>query len=319
MRTILVSGASGIVGYGVLKSLRNQNLNLIGTSIYSESPANCFSDKFLLAPKTSDATYLDWLLSTIQHYRVDMIIPCIEDDMYLWNREREKLNKVTFPLLNSNPLIQLCRDKWLFYNHLIKYAPDYAIESSLDNNFMLLVKKFGLPFLLKPRQGFASKGIIYVNNLSTFSTYQHKIGTELMAQPIVGDNNHEYTVSAFFDKNSNLCCYNQLRRKLAKTGFTEFAETVSLNGIELILNRLSAIFKPVGPTNFQFRYASGKLKLLEINPRISSSTSIRSAFGYNESLMSIKYFIDGIVPSLLPSRKGKAFRFTEDFIIYSDI
>ena len=127
-----------------------------------------------------------------------MIIPCIEDDMYLWNREREKLNKVTFPLLNSNPLIQLCRDKWLFYNHLIKYAPDYAIESSLDNNFMLLVKKFGLPFLLKPRQGFASKGIIYVNNLSTFSTYQHKIGTELMAQPIVGDNDHEYTISAFF-------------------------------------------------------------------------------------------------------------------------
>ena len=33
MKTILVSGASGIVGYGILKSLKNCGYKLIGTTI----------------------------------------------------------------------------------------------------------------------------------------------------------------------------------------------------------------------------------------------------------------------------------------------
>ena len=51
--TILVSGASGIVGYGILRSLKNAGCTLIGTTIYEESPADCFSDIVEIAPKTS--------------------------------------------------------------------------------------------------------------------------------------------------------------------------------------------------------------------------------------------------------------------------
>ena len=57
------------------------------------------------------------------------------------------------------------------------------------------------------------------------------------------------------------------------------------------IKNLCEIFNPFGPTNFQFRYHEGNLKLLEINPRISSSTSIRMKFGYNESLMAVEYFL----------------------------
>ena len=68
MRTILVSGASGIVGYGVLRSLRraNQDFQLIGTSIYNDSVAQGFCDSFELAPPTDSPGYLEWLLNTIE-------------------------------------------------------------------------------------------------------------------------------------------------------------------------------------------------------------------------------------------------------------
>jgi carbamoyl-phosphate synthase large subunit len=56
--------------------------------------------------------------------------------------------------------------------------------------------------------------------------------------------------------------------------------------------------------------------LLEINPRISSSTSIRTKFGYNEALMSVDYFLNGIIPTQPKIQKGKAIRYTEDLIIY---
>ena len=48
MLNILVSGASGIVGYGILSSLRIgvSNIRLIGTTIYDDSPALLFCDIF---------------------------------------------------------------------------------------------------------------------------------------------------------------------------------------------------------------------------------------------------------------------------------
>ena len=89
-----------------------------------------------------------------------------------------------------------------------------------------------------------------------------------------------------------------------------------IENINVALLSLCKLFKPLGPTNFQFRKQGQLLKLLEINPRISSSTSIRSKFGYNESLMAIEYFLDGKELKQPFIRKGKAIRYIEDLIIY---
>ncbi len=314
MKTILISGASGIVGYGVLRSLKDQPYRTIGTSIYNDTAANCFSDIFELAPKTDDLEYLPWLINIIKKYNVDMIIPGIEADMFAWNDSRANLAKLTYPLLNSQFLIDTCKDKWLFYQQLVKHNSLCRIDSSLENDFNYLTERFGLPFLIKPRRGFASKGIVKITDELAFSYYKNSIGKSLMVQPLVGDDDHEFTISAFFDSESNLCCCQQLQRKLNKSGYTEVANTISLPKIESLLKELASIFKPIGPTNFQFREHKGSLKLLEINPRISSSTSIRKAFGYNETLMSIDYFLNGRKPNQPILKNGKAIRYTEDFI-----
>ena len=54
MKNILVSGASGIVGYGILRSLKKsgKDLRLIGTTIYDDSVAQGFCDIFEQAPLT---------------------------------------------------------------------------------------------------------------------------------------------------------------------------------------------------------------------------------------------------------------------------
>lgn len=319
MKTILVSGASGVVGYGALRSLRGLGHKLIGTTIYKESPANCFSDVFELAPKTTDAHYFDWLLGVIKKHRVDMIIPCIEADMIAWNKNRKVLeNSGVSVLLNNENLISLCADKWHFYQKLKEHNSPYRIDTTLDGTFEELKEKYGLPFLLKPRCGFASKGIVKVEDQETFEAHKKHLGAILMAQPIVGNVDEEYTVSAFFDEQSKLCCFQQLRRKLSKEGFTEIAQVVFLEDIEKFLTDLAQILKPVGPTNFQFRIDGGQFKLLEINPRISSATSIRTAFGYNEAKMSVEYFLEGKIPVQPQIRHGKAIRYTEDFIMTKD-
>ena len=310
-KTILISGASGIVGYGILRSLKNAGCKLIGTTIYEDSAAPAFCDIFELAPKTCEPHYIDWLCGIIKKHKVDMIIPSIEADTTAWNKNRATLEKTgAFVLLNTPELIELCADKWLFYEKIKDLK--YAIPSSIEPDF----DQFELPFLLKPRCGFGSKGIVRVENAKIFEAHKNRIGKTLMVQPIIGNDEEEYTASAFFDKESNLKAYMVLKRKLANEGFTEKAKVVDLDGAKAAMEELAKIFKPIGPTNFQFRKTNGGLKLLEINPRISSATSIRTAFGYNESLMSIEYFLNGKTIEQPEIKKGYAIRYTEDLIIH---
>jgi len=319
MRTVLVSGASGIVGYGSLRSLRKrgQELRLLGTSIYSDSVAPAFCDQFVLAPPTNAPGYMDWLEATIRQHQVDLIIPGIEVDMYKWDEHRDQIQAAgAKSLLNNAKLIDLCRDKWLFYENLAAAQIGCAISSSLSQDFGELCAQFGLPFLLKPRNGFGSKGIVRVHSREDYLPHMQFVGRILMVQPIVGIDEEEYTASAFGDGRGGVVACMTLKRRLSKDGFTEKAVVVSNGLFAATIAELAAHFKPLGPTNFQFRLCSDGAKLLEINPRVSSSTAIRTAFGYNECAMAVDFFLNGSMPSQPMIQNGHAVRYTDECIFY---
>jgi carbamoyl-phosphate synthase large subunit len=318
---VLVSGASGIVGYGVLRALRQagQAIFLVGTSIYDDSVAPAFCDVFEQAPLTGTPEYLDWLLATLRRHRIDLLVPGIEIDMYHWVDHIPQIRATgALPLLNEPSLIALCKDKWGFYQHLQAVGVTCAIKSSLEQDFATLVAQFGLPFLLKPRRGFGSKGIVRVTSEAVFQSYRADIGTVLMAQPIVGNDEEEFTISAFCDASGGYFASMALRRKLSHDGFTDKAEVVDSAEFGPAIDELCRLLRPLGPTNFQFRRCVQGPKLLEINPRISSSTAIRTAFGYNESAMALDYFLDQRVPVQPAIRRGRAVRYTDEHIFYDD-
>jgi carbamoyl-phosphate synthase large subunit len=172
--------------------------------------------------------------------------------------------------------------------------------------------------LLKPRCGFGSKGIVRVDSAQTFSRHQEAIGQVLMVQPIVGSDDEEYTISAFGDGGGGFYASMTLKRKLSKDGFTDKAEVVVSGEFIGPISDLCKIYRPIGPTNFQFRKCADGIKLLEINPRISSSTSIRAAFGYNESAMAVSYFLEHKTPIQPEIRRGRAARYTDEHIFYED-
>jgi len=321
MKRVLVSGASGIVGYGVLRSLRQaaQPCFLVGTSIYDDSVAPAFCDVFEQAPPTNAQGYLDWLLTILRRHSIDLLIPGIEIDMYHWAKHVPDIRGTgALPLLNEPELIALCKDKWSFYLRLAQAGVDCAIESVLDQDFNTLVKKFGLPFLLKPRRGFGSKGIVRVTSEEMFLKHRADIGPLLMAQPIVGNDEEEFTISAFCNGRGGFFASMALRRKLSCEGFTEKAEVVDQGEFMPAIGDLCRLLLPLGPTNFQFRRSVEGPKLLEINPRFSSSTSIRTAFGYNESEMALGYFLDQRDPVQPVIRRGRAVRYTDEHIFYEN-
>lgn len=314
-KTVLVSGASGIVGYGILRSLlkKKEEYFLIGTTIYDESIAPAFCDVFELAVPTNAENYIDWLCSVIKKHSVDILIPSIEADMYLWNDYRKEIeNTGVTLLLNSSGLIELCKDKWNFYKSLVDDIPEYLIPTTDD----LSTNIYGYPYIVKPKRGFGSKGVMKIKNEDDYNENKDKFSNELVMQPIVGTDDDEYTVAGFFDKNHNLIDFLGFKRKLSTDGFTNVAQVVDYDFKDILI-KIASVVKPIGPTNFQFRLAEGTMKLLEINPRISSSTSIRASFGYNESKMAVDYFLDDIVPKKIdknPIINRKAIRYVEEYI-----
>lgn len=321
MKRILVTGASGIVGYGILRSLRQagQPFFLVGTSIYQDSVAPAFCDVFEQAVPTAAPEYLEWLLAAIRRHRVDLLIPGIELDMYLWAKHIPEIKAAgAIPVLNSAELISLCRDKWAFHQRLMEAPASFVIESSLGTDFKELSQKFGLPFLLKPRRGSGSKGIVHVTSLEVFEKHRAEVGPVLFAQPIVGEDSEEYTNTAFCDGQGGFFACMAMRRVLARSGWTDKAEVVDPAVFLPAMRDLCERLRPMGPTNFQFRLCAEGPKLLEINPRISASTSIRTAFGYNESAMAVDWFGDMRAPTQPDIRQGRAVRYTDEIIFYGD-
>ena len=116
---------------------------------------------------------------------------------------------------------------------------------------------YRLPFLLKPRRGFASKGIVRVTGRESYREHVQDVGHKLMVQPIVGNDAEEFTTSAFCNGEGAYFTSMTLRRKLSRDGFTEKAEVVDTADFAATIAELCRVFHPLGPTNVQFRMCSG--------------------------------------------------------------
>lgn len=315
----MVTGVGAIIGYGLVRSLRATmpDIRLLGTDIYPDAVGQAWCDEFEQAPLTASAGYLEWLRCIVNKHQVDLLIPGIEQDVHRLSADRECVSSFNCQVaLNNACLIDLSRDKWAMHEELRQLGDTSRIPSYLAGDYSSLVAQLGLPFILKPRRSYASKGLVRIKCQSDFTEQASRLGDHLMAQPIIGSDDEEFTVGIFGDGQGHACASITMQRRLAQDGSTAKAWIRKHESIDEVVLRLCAHFKPVGPTNLQFRRDGSDWKLLEINPRISSSSSIRTAFGYNEALMSVEFFLNGKLPAQPVIREGFAVRFIEDYVVY---
>jgi carbamoyl-phosphate synthase large subunit len=316
---IMVTAVGAVVGYGMVESLRNSRYDcfILGTDIFEDAVGQYFCDAFVQATPAADPGYIDFLRETIDRYQIDLVLFGIEQELLVVARAGKQLEGYRDKLaVNPPDITEICNDKWLTYQWLLENGlGKYAIDSAIAGDYDSLSRRFGVPFLLKPRDGRASKGIHAVNCVEDFLFYSKKMGTSFMAQRITGTPEAEYTVGLFGDGKGGSFGEIQLRRVLSQAGATDKAVVVNEPALRSAVHDLTAVLKPVGPTNYQFRLENGEPKLLEINPRVSASTSIRAKFGFNESEMCITYYLEHEEPDPHPTESGRAMRYIVDWIV----
>jgi carbamoyl-phosphate synthase large subunit len=315
---ILVTGVGAIIGYGIIQSLKKSNLNLtiVSIDIYNDAYGKNISDVFYQGVLASSPDYIDFINSIVEKEKIDLIIPGIEQDLYAMFLNKEKIN--TKIVMNNELCIQLSKDKLLTYNYLNENCNLNLIPTLLNKSFEECSQQLGLPFLLKPKSSYASKGIHIIDDKREFDFYTESQLNNLIFQKIIGTMNSEYTVSVFGDGKGSFFDSIILKRSLSGEGATSKAVVVENEMINNYVIDLVKVLKPVGPTNIQIRMENDVPYLLEINPRISSACSLRTSFGYNEPEMCVNYFLlnQNIQPSI--KKKGSAVRFIDDYITYDE-
>jgi len=315
---ILVTGVGAIIGYGIINALRktNRKLRIVGTDIYEDAVGRYFCDTFIPAKRADSIDYLDFLCDIITSHQIDLVFFGTEQEIYKVSDARRLLTDIVDRLvLNSKWAIGISKDKFKTYLFLRKHGFE-AIRTRLDGSYSSLVSELGTPFLLKLRDSYASKGIVQIDCEDDYDYWKKKMGDSTMAQELIGDDENEYTCGVFVFGSAKCLPPFILRRTMNRDGATQKAVVENIPELASEIGRLVKIFKPIGPTNFQFRLHQGKYLLLEVNPRISSSTSIRTAFGYNEAELSIQYFLEhrDIRPPAI--QYGSAIRYYADWINY---
>ncbi|OLU32690.1 hypothetical protein BVH03_06945 [Pseudomonas sp. PA15(2017)] len=318
---VLVTGVGAIIGQGVVKSLRQlPGVYIVGLDRDPQAFGRHACDAFQVKPQVAetDPAYERFLQELLEREAIDLVLPGIEQDVFHFDARRELFASAGVAVvLNDSRLISLARDKWRLHQALLE-AGLPAIPSSRSTDWEQVQAELGpAPLLCKPRQGSGGRGQALVENEDDLHYQSRKQGENFMLQRLIGSADEEYTVGLFGYGDGESSRPAILQRTLGPGGATWCARSVAGDPlIQSACEALTAHFRPVGPTNYQFRKADGRVWLLEINPRLSASVSLRAALGCNEAAMSIDYFCRGQRPALAEWRAARCSRYIEDHIEY---
>lgn len=315
---ILVTGIGALIGQGIAQGLRSGARSwVVGLDRRKSLYGNTLCDEVLLKPKVEEASkaYLAFWTDVVRKHRVQMIVPGISIDMFFLDAHRDFFGELGVKLaLNTSRLISLTKNKKAF-------EADYAglglpvIPSVHDGTWDEATAVLGSgPLLLKPAVGEGSVGIVRLDDRRDFDYWTRKSTGPFLVQRIIGSDNEEYTVGTFGFGDGDYVGPLIMRRLLTRAGNTGTAETVDHPLIAEVTDKIMRHYRPMGPTNLQFRVADGDAYLLEINPRFSSSCSLRTAFGFNEAEMCIDFYLNHQRPPQPALRRGIAQRHQADSI-----
>lgn len=316
---ILVTGVGAVIGYGILKSLKSLPFNgmLYGIDIFPDAVGRIWCDHFETGVKASTDKFLDFISNFVRRNKIDLIIPGIEQDVAALNSGREALKNLGVKLaLNPEKALNIFNNKLATYD-LIKsldlpYLPYLDAAAAKPDE---AINHLGLPCIAKPYESYAGKGLQVLHKHRELELYCGRPQYVLQKYCTQGK---EYTASIFGLGDGNFCNPIILERSLGPDGATHKAKTVFLDEILVQMEKIAMHTFPEGPTNMQFIRATENSPccLLEVNPRISSSTSLRNRFGINEAEMCIEYFLEGQRPRDRKIKSGSAQRYLEDIIEY---
>lgn len=326
-RTGVLVTAIGGGGHGeqILKALRlagKERYFIIGADTHTDCPQFDLVDEPVILPSANAPEYIDAALEVCRSSGARVAFHGCEPELKRMSAERERFAQQGI-LLPINPagIITTCMNKEATNRVLQELGfdpPRYLHAKSIAD----LRQIDWYPVVVKPSVGGGGSANCYIaqdsHELLALAGYlrMEEFAATFIIQEYVGTPSAEYTVGVLFDMEGNLINSIAVRRLLTgqlnirvrvpnRTGRTDLGEQLVISSgvsqghvgrfpeVTTQCEQIAAALGARGAINIQCRLVDDKVKVFEINPRFSGTTSLRALMGYNEPDVLIRRHVLG--------------------------
>lgn len=248
------------------------------------APALYETDRHYIIPRmTEQPDYLTAVLDICRNEKIDAVLPLQEDELYLTASYRKQYADAgVTPIVSPPETIEVCRDKYAFYQHLQKNNLPALTTCKNIAEFQNCYKngKMDFPVFIKPVRGCGSIGIQKVENMELLSVLC-KYGTEEMLIQQFADG-EEYGVDLYVDMLSHKPVSIFIKKKLRmRAGETEKSISVKDATLFDLICQTADSLSLSGPIDMDIFKIDGNYYISEINPRFGGGYPHAHACGIN--------------------------------------
>ena len=279
---VAITGVSGDVGMGAIRGLRApgapEDVWLLGLDASADCAGFHLTDAHVQLPRVAEPGYVQTLAHTLRAHRVDVLLPGIDSEILVLSRGRALLGQSGAQIaLAPEVLVEAADDKLATAGFLA--ARGIAVPQTWDAQ-TADVDALPLPIIAKPRRGQASKGIVLLETRDALRAFVATQPSDYCLQAYV--DGPEFTAGLLYDADG------QFQDGLAMQRTLQHGRTVKATVVDNAMTRdFLAAFGARVPgacaVNAQFRVDPVRGPLVfEVNARMSGSTALRVAVGFND-------------------------------------
>jgi carbamoyl-phosphate synthase large subunit len=290
---VLVTAAGSPLGQSVTKALLLSSLKPdihISDSTQAAAGRHLFSElNCYITPGVMDPDYDEFITSKLVSEKIDLVFPLLGVEFRYFQRNSSKFRNLGIQVVAPRSYSALRAENKFESIELVKNAglnyPQTSLISSQDDIHRFF-EEGSAQAVLKPVYGASSAEIHFVSTpgealaITQLRPPGHFVLQEFMPGP-------EFTVGVHRSHNSDsaysIAIERDLKFGLSYSGKVIFNEKIEQYAVEVVM--ALGLFDA---NNVQLKMVNNQPVLFEINPRLSSTTSVRAHFGFNEPEMIIR-------------------------------
>ena len=274
--SVLVPGAAGPAGVNTIKSLKMARFSgkIIATDSSKLSAGFFMASAHAVMPNIIDeVNYMTKLEQVINNHNIEVLMPSSGYDIQPYSKYRKQIEQLgAKPVVSDLESMEICYDKMMTFQKLNDKFDMPFTTTDPDK-----IPEF--PIIAKPRREKGGYDMMVIENENGLIQATSKFQDMIFQEYLPGE---EYTIDVLSDLNKKPLVAVPRIRLETKGGISTKGKVIHDTQIEQICMNVADFIGIRGPCCIQMKGAkNGRLKLVEVNPRMGGGTIFATLAGVN--------------------------------------